>query len=105
MSKSLCTLPQYISQPQHHGQPPARENSPWKYKVERSRRISRGGGGSSKLSKLYFMRNSDPVFNMSFLSSFKYPKLIQRFGCGVIQGMIYTEVRGPGLFFLPEIGV
>ena len=53
------------------------------------------------MSKLYFMRNKDSLFNMNFLSS--YLKLIQRFGYGVIQGMIYIEMGGPGVLFLPEI--
>lgn len=44
------------------------------------------------------MSNSDSIFNMNFLWSFKCQKLIHRFGYGVFQGMIYPEdLRAQGV--------
>lgn len=37
------------------------------------------------------MRNSDSIFNVSFLWSFKDQKLIQVLQYGIFQGMIYNE--------------
>lgn len=44
------------------------------------------------------MRNSDSIFHGSFLLSLKYQKLIQGFGEGVFQGVIYVaDLRALGV--------